>query len=285
MQPLPLISIVTPSFNQGHFIEATIRSVVEQDYPRIEYIVMDGASTDETVAILQRYADRIRWRSEPDKGQADAINKGLRMATGEILAYLNSDDTYLPGAFTTVARYFAENQEAGLVYGDCYAVDADGEMYGLIKGHPFDVQRMILRGEFVPQQAAFWSRQAMDAVGLFDTSLHFCMDHDYFIRIGQRFPAHYTAQPIANFRFHSTSKTVASEDRHWRESMLVSQRYGMSRLTTWYWVRVMRHTGLRWLPEPVSRRIRYAMNRPQDPRVAQHQQQAKARQGRTPQSR
>jgi glycosyltransferase involved in cell wall biosynthesis len=269
MNAPPLISVVTPSFNQGNFIEDTVRSVLEQDYPNIEHIVIDGGSTDNTLEILQRYDGRIRWLSEPDKGQADAINKGLQMANGQILAYLNSDDAYLPGALRIVAESFAAHPEVGLVYGDCYAVDQRGQQYGLIKGHPFNVQRMIMRGEFVPQQAAFWSRRAMGLVGVFDPTLHFCMDHDFFIRIGQKFPAIYIAQPLANFRFHADSKTVSREEKHWRESMLVSQRYGLSRRSVWYWIRTLRHHGLRLLPNPLEHTIRRILNRPYDPVVAQ----------------
>lgn len=269
MHPQPLISIVTPSFNQGRFIEETIRSVIEQDYPNIEHIVIDGGSTDETVDVLRRYDGRIRWVSEPDEGQADAINKGLRIARGEIFAYLNSDDTYLAGAFKCVAESFAAHPETGLVYGDCYAIDQRGQQYGLITGHPFDVQRMIMRGEFVPQQAAFWSRRAMETVGVFDATLHFCMDHDFFIRIGRQFPAVYVARPLANFRFHADSKTVSREEKHWRESMLVSQRYGMSRRTAWYWIRTLRHHGLRLLPDFLEHFVRRVLNRPYDPVIAQ----------------
>jgi glycosyltransferase involved in cell wall biosynthesis len=265
----PLISIITPSYNQGRFIEETIRSVIEQDYPNIEHIVIDGGSTDETVEVLRRFDGRIRWVSEPDEGQADAINKGLRIASGDILAYLNSDDTYLPGAFAVVAAQFAAHPDAGLIFGDCQAVTEQGEVYGLIKGHPFDVQRMIMRGEFVPQQAAFWSRIAMDAVGMFDTNLHFCMDHDYFIRIGQRFTGMYVAQPLANFRFHGSSKTMSLQEKHWSESMSVSQRHGMSRRTTWYWIRTLRHHGLRLLPDSLEHFVRRVLNRPYDPAIAQ----------------
>jgi glycosyltransferase involved in cell wall biosynthesis len=269
MSTQPLISIVTPSYNQGHFIEETIRSVIEQDYPAIEHIVMDGGSTDNTVDILRRYEDRIQWRSEKDKGQADAINKGLRVAKGKILAYLNSDDTYLPGAFTKVTQAFREHPHMGMVYGDCYAVNEKGDAYGLIKGRPFNVQRMIQRGEFVPQQAAFWRREAIEKIGLFDESLHFCMDHDFFIRMGRAFPAYYLGEPLANFRFHGTSKSVSAEERHWRESMVVSRRYGLTPWMPWYWIRVARHTGLRVLPQPVEMWIRRRLGRAHDPLMRQ----------------
>ena len=262
------VSIVTPSYNQGHLIEETIRSVLKQEYANLEYIVIDGGSTDGTVDILRRYTDRLGWISEPDAGQADAINKGLRMATGDILAYLNSDDTYLPGTVRTVVDAFQAHPEAGLIYGDCHATDIAGNVYGTIHGHPFDLARMVLRGEFVPQQAAFWSRRAMEAVGLFDAGLHFCMDHDFFIRVGQRFPAHYLPLPLATFRFHADSKTVSREEAHWRESMAVSRRYGMTPWTLWYWIRVLRHRGLRALPSRLQLRIRRGLNRAHDPVVA-----------------
>lgn len=261
----PTVTVVTPSYNQAHFIEETLRSVLLQGYPNLEYIVVDGGSTDGTVEILQHYQDRVTWISEPDRGQADAINKGLRMAGGAILAYLNSDDTYLPGALHTAAGAFQDRPDAGLVFGDCYAVDRHGRRRGLIRGHPFDLERTVKRGEFVPQQAAFWSRPAMEAVGLFDESLHFCMDHDFFIRLGQRFPAHYVARPLANFRFHDTSKSVSAAENHWRESMAVSRRYGLTPLTAWYWIRVARHWGLRLLPQPLATRVRRWLGRAQDP--------------------
>ena len=262
----PRITIVTPSFNQGHFIEETIRSVLLQGYPNLEYLVMDGGSGDETVAILRKYDAWLTWVSEADAGQADAINKGLRRATGEILAYLNSDDLYLPGALATVSAAFRAHPGVGLVYGDCQAVQADGTPRGLIRGRPFDVQRMIRLGEFVPQQAAFWSRAATEAVGLFDPSLHYCMDHDYFIRIGRALPGLYLAQPLAVFRFHDASKSVSNEERHWRESMQVSRRYGLSPWSPWLWLRVARHRGLRALPGPLRMVIRrHLLRRAHDP--------------------
>src|SRR5262249_45140624 len=127
----PLVSIVTPSFNQGRFIRETIESVLLQDYPNLEYMVIDGGSTDETVSILERYRDRFFWVSEPDRGQAHAINKGWKRAKGDILAWLNSDDMYLPGAISNAARYLVDHPEIGLVYGDGYHVAEDGRMLSL----------------------------------------------------------------------------------------------------------------------------------------------------------
>jgi glycosyltransferase involved in cell wall biosynthesis len=266
----PRVTIVTPSYNQGHFIEETIRSVLLQGYPNLEYIVVDGGSTDDTVAILQRYDTHLRWLSEADEGQSDAINKGLSLATGAIQAYLNSDDTYLPGAIQIIAAYAMADEQAGLIYGDCRATRENGEVYGLIKGEVFDVQRLIMRGRFVPQQAAFWRREAMEQVGPFDATLHYCMDHDFFIRVGRAFPAAYIPQPLANFRFHGTSKSVSDEERHWRECLTVSERYGLKPWTAWYWIRRIRHYGLRFLPWPLQKRLRQRMARPHDTQAWDH---------------
>ena len=123
----PLVTVVTPSFNQGRFIRETIESVLSQDYPNLEYMVIDGGSTDDTLSILKSYQDRFAWVSEPDRGQAHAINKGWRCAKGEILAWLNSDDIYQPGAIRTAVEYFIHNQQVGMVYGEAYHVDESGQ--------------------------------------------------------------------------------------------------------------------------------------------------------------
>ncbi|NUQ37267.1 MAG: glycosyltransferase [Caldilineales bacterium] len=261
----PRVSIITPSYNQGQFIEDTILSVLGQDYANIEHIVVDGGSDDGTIEILQRYDRQIRWLSEPDHGQADAINKGLRMASGDILAYLNSDDTYLPGTISLVVSQFLAHPDTGLIYGDCQAINREGLPFGIIHGHPFDVSRMIQRGEFIPQQAAFWRREVVEKVGAFDVNLHFCMDHDFFIRAGCNFPGLYIPQVLANFRFHTLSKSSSQEERHWRENMAVSRRYGLSRWSIWYWLRYVRHRGLRLLPQTLQKRIRKRLNRAHDP--------------------
>ncbi len=261
----PRVSIITPSYHQAQFIEETIRSVLLQGYLDLEYIVVDGGSNDGTVDLLRRYQDRIYWVSEPDQGQTDAINKGLRMAHGDILAYLNSDDLYLPSALHAIVEQFQIRPEVGLIYGDCKVIDERGRELGHLPRHDFSLRRMIERGEFLPQQAVFWRRVVQDKIGLFDASLHYAMDYDFFIRVGRVFPVAYLPQPIACFRMHGTSKTVSQAEAHWREALMVSERHGLKPWTLWYWLRRLRHWGLRNLPRSLQQWVRRKMNRAQDP--------------------
>ncbi len=153
----PLITVVTPSYNHERFIEATIQSVLTQDYAPIEYIVMDGGSTDGTLDILRKYEDRLTWVSERDKGQGDAINKGFRRATGDIWCWLNSDDLFTPGALKTVAEFFQSHPDASFVYGDAEAITLDGTPAG-IRTHirPTDFDFLLNGGDPIVQPAAFW---------------------------------------------------------------------------------------------------------------------------------
>lgn len=263
----PRISIITPSFNQAPFIEETIRSVLLQNYPALDYLVIDGGSIDGTLEILRRYEPWLRWISERDRGQTDAINKGLRLAQGEILAYLNSDDTYLPGGLHTIARFFEANPAAGLAYGECRVIDEQSVVFGDLPRRLFSLRRTIERGEFLPQQAVFWQRSVMDKVGLFDDTLHYAMDYEYFIRVARAFPVAYCPQPVACFRMQATSKTVSQSDKHWREALMVSERYGLKPWTIWYWLRRVRHWGLRVLPAPLQNWVRHKLNRAQDPQL------------------
>ena len=242
------VSVVTPSFRQGVFIEETIRSVLLQGQ-HVEHIVIDGGSTDSTLDVLRHYDAHITWVSEPDAGQADAINKGLRIAGGSILSYLNADDTYLRGAVSAIAKCFRESPGVGLVYGDCAVVESDGRAIGMLRGsRTLDAAGMIRRGDFIPQQTAFWRRSVMEAVGEFDASLRYCMDHDFFIRAVQTVPARYVEETLATFRLHDSSKTVSQSEAHWREAIAVSRRHGMTPWTLAYWVRHLRHYGGRALP-------------------------------------
>jgi glycosyltransferase involved in cell wall biosynthesis len=246
-----IVSVVTPSYQQGEFIEETIRSVLLQGR-HVEHIVVDAGSTDGTLAVLRHYSAHIKWISEPDAGQADGINKGLRLATGSIVAYLNADDTYVPDTIGCITWKMREHPHLGLVYGNCMFVDSEGRALGTLRGAPVDVDGMIRRGDFIPQQAAFWRRSVIDVVGEFDAGLRYCMDHDFFIRVVRAFPVGCVGKTLATFRLHSHSKTVAQSEAHWREAIAVSRRYGMTPRTWAYWIRHIRHYGGRALPKWVQ---------------------------------
>ncbi|RME46146.1 MAG: glycosyltransferase, partial [Chloroflexi bacterium] len=202
------ISIVTPSYNQGHFLEATIRSVLNQEYPSIEYIIIDGGSTDASVEIIRRYERRLSyWRSEPDRGQADAINTGLARATGDILGWLNSDDTLLPGALQRVAANFQKRPRAGVIYGDALNTDARGQVVGVRKGRPYSLAAMI-EDNLIPQPAAFFSRQAWLKHGPLDLDLHYVMDRAFWLRIAEDMELHYVPETWATMRRHDAAKTA-----------------------------------------------------------------------------
>ena len=203
----PLVSIVTPSFNQGRFIRDTLESVLSQSYPRIEYLVMDGGSTDDTVAILRQYRDRLTWVSEPDRGQAHAINKGWRRARGSIVAYLNSDDTYLPGAVERAVASLEEHPEAGLVYGEGFHVDEQGEIIERYPTEPFSLTRLE-ETCFICQPTVFLRREFVERVGYLDESLQYCLDYDLWIRVARVAGFAFTPQYLATTRLHPDTKTL-----------------------------------------------------------------------------
>ena len=223
----PLVSIVTPSFNQARFLEATIQSVLSQDYPRIEYFVMDGDSTDGSVDIIRKYASRLSgWVSEQDRGQTDAINKGFSRASGQIMAWLNSDDTYLPGAVRAAVRAFQANPECGLIYGDANYIDEAGRIVGRFPAAQTDLVRLRQGYVHVPQQAAFFRADLWRSLGPLDVSLHYAMDYDLWLRIAQRAQVEYVAETWANFRLHRAAKTIAEDDHFWPEMLRVHYRDG-----------------------------------------------------------
>ena len=233
MTDLPLVSIITPSFNQAPYIESTIKSVLSQEYPRIEYIIVDGGSTDATVDIIKKYESRLAWWvSEKDKGQTDAINKGFGRAAGDILAWLNSDDTYEPGAISAAVKYLQEHPEAGMVYGDCNFINETGQVIG--KFNAAQTSHRLIRQGYVhiPQQTMFFRADLWKQVGPLDPSFYFAMDYDLWTRISARSEIKYVPQTWANFRLHTSGKTIMADDRCWPEMIRVHYRDGGSFFST-----------------------------------------------------
>jgi len=204
----PKISIITPSFNQGNFIEETIRSVLMQGYPNLEYIVMDGGSTDNTVNILKKYDGFItKWVSEPDNGQTHAINKGISYATGEIIAYLNSDDVYLPDSFKKAALFLTSHKDVSMIYGNIQHIDKQGSVIEKIENDDFDYDRLLSWILYIPQPATFMRATIIQDIGLFDEKLNLGMDHDYWVRIGLHHTIHHVHEYLACARMYPEIKS------------------------------------------------------------------------------
>jgi glycosyltransferase involved in cell wall biosynthesis len=232
-----VVSIITPSYNQAAFIEQTILSVCQQDYPHIEHIIVDGGSSDETVRVLQKYDSlkHLVWVSEPDTGQAHAINKGFQRATGDIICWLNTDDYYTPSAISTIVRYFNTHPEAVFVHGDAWAVDKTGRKYGL-RAHvrACDYESLVCEGDFIVQPAAFWRSHLMEEVGLLDETLDYSLDYEYFIRIAQRWRLHYLPIPLAHERLHPSAKTFTGGVERMEEMRSIINQHGNIQLPHWF---------------------------------------------------
>jgi GT2 family glycosyltransferase len=211
----PRVTIVTPSYNQGRFLEETIRSVLLQDYPNLEYVVIDGGSTDNSVEIIKKYSPALAyWESERDRGQADAINKGFRLATGDYLAWLNSDDCYYPGFIAEMVRLFSERPAVDLLYRD---VDQGWSREDLVprRGEAISFPEMVRTLNVpIPQMAAMWRRRIVERVGLLDPKWHVCLDREFFLRIGLHGTMAYVPGATGFFRQHTDSKSIA-EERQW----------------------------------------------------------------------
>lgn len=238
-------SIVMPSFNQAHFIERSLNSVLNQGYGATELIVMDGGSSDGTPGVLERYGQDIAvWRSEPDRGQSDALNKGFRHAHGDIVGWLNSDDIYLPGTFAHVAALFKRYPHVDVVYGDWYSIDTEEQIRERHLGLSASPGLLITEGFFCNAQAMFWRRSLHQRFGEFDVQLHYTMDYDLMLRLiaiaGPRAFLR-TNRPLGCFRVYPGQKTGSSNERVAQEHRHIAGREGVA------WKYSARGRLLRWV--------------------------------------
>lgn len=222
----PLVSIVMPTRNHGRFIRESINSVLNQNYDSIQLLVVDGGSTDDTLDILKGYGNRLKWTSEPDKGQTDAINKGMAQVSGDILAYLNSDDVLLPGAIETIVRYFDDHPECDMVYGNADYIDSEGFVIGTYATAEYSFDR-LMHDCCVCQPAAFWKRRIADRAGPFDDTLQTAMDYDYWLRIATCGGIiHHTTDKLAQSRLHEEAKTLTMRGTIYKEIFDICERHG-----------------------------------------------------------
>lgn len=233
-------NIVTPSFNQGQYIEQTIQSVLSQEGDfSIQYIIADGGSTDNSVEVIKKYDDLLKsglypikckgiefqWWSRKDKGQSDAINQGFRLAKGEILAWINSDDFYEPNAFEIVLRAFDNHPDISFINGDCYGIMLSGERK-TTKSSVQTFETALRKGNNILQPAVFFKRDAFEEVGGLDVGLHYSMDIDLWIRLLKRKESLYMPTILATYRLWEESKSVKSQDKFWSEKRKVYKKYG-----------------------------------------------------------
>jgi len=222
------ISVITPSFNQGKFIEENIQSVLAENYPNFEHIIVDGDSTDGTIDILRSYP-HLKWFSEPDRGQAHALNKGFRMAGGEVIGWLNSDDTYFPGTFELVVSALDRSQGRWVVMGDVQKVDESNRVLRILQNKPKKFHQLLrfwdpdLRAFHQP--GVFFFKEILDDVGLLDESLHLALDYDLWLRVIQKYEFHRVGGVFARYRFHEGSKSNRGWDAFMPEWERVSKKY------------------------------------------------------------
>ncbi|MGA2583543.1 MAG: glycosyltransferase family 2 protein [Tepidisphaeraceae bacterium] len=238
---LPTVSIVTPSFNHAPFIEQTILSVLEQEYPKLEYLVIDGGSSDGTLDILKKYDGRLKYISEPDHGQADAINKGFMRSGGEILAWLNSDDTYASGAIRAVAEIFAAQPDIGVVYGDADFIDAHGNFIAPCAHiENFNRHRLLYYSDYLVQPAVFFRRAIFESAGGLDVSLNWAMDYDLWLKFAARTEFFYLRKTLAHYRWLGGSKTAGGGAARIEEVRRVALRYGARGLPAFFHLEAVR---------------------------------------------
>lgn len=222
----PLVSIITPSYNQGKFIRETIESVLSQDYDDIEYIIIDGGSTDNTADIVREYENRLTFIMEQDNGQSNAINKGFKMAKGEIVAWLNSDDVYEPCCIKRVVKEFEENTKLGLLYGEGYIIDENSNKIRIFEHtQEFDYWKLVNFWDYIMQPTAFFKKTYLQKVGYLDEQLHYCMDWDLWIKLAAVSEVKYIPDLLACSREYADTKTNTGGDKRLEEIVCLLQKY------------------------------------------------------------
>jgi len=231
----PRVSIITPSFNQAQYLERTIQSTLNQEYENLEYIIVDGGSQDGSLDIIRKYEKSLAaWISEPDLGQADAINKGFDLSTGEILAWLNSDDEYRPGAISQAVAFLESHSEIGMVYANAYYINERGEIIAEYPAAPTDYRGLKRGRNTIPQQTTFFRSVLWRMVGPLDPSFYYAMDYDLWVRIAEVSPIAFHPDHWAHFRLQSSSKSMREAYRCWPEMMRVHFREGGNRFSILY---------------------------------------------------
>lgn len=223
------ITIVTPSFNQGEFIADAIESVTNQDYPYIEHLVIDAQSTDETINVLKQYdhLPHLKWVSEPDKGQADAINKGFKSASGDIVGWLNADDYYLPGTLAKIAEIFQQNSQVDIVYGEAMFVDQNKQLVKRQIDHRFDYSVLLYYGCYIQSTSTFFRKSIIDAGHLLDIYYKICMDYEYYIRLANAgYKFEYLPKPLAAFRWQGNNASRVYAQKREEETLKIKRQYG-----------------------------------------------------------
>ncbi|MDQ4025854.1 MAG: glycosyltransferase, partial [Actinomycetota bacterium] len=220
----PRVAVVTPTLDMARFLGETVESVLSQDYPHLDYLVMDGGSRDGSVELLRGYADRLRFVSEPDAGQADAVNRGFGRTQSDIFTFLNADDTYRRGAVSAAVEALERQPAAGVVYGEADYVDDRGSVVGPYPTRPFDA-RLLAEECYICQPAAFVRRRVWSAAGGLDARFHFAFDYDLWIRLSRIVPFVHLQRPLATSRMHRQNKTLGSRGAHYREVIAVLKRH------------------------------------------------------------
>ncbi len=234
----PLVSIVTPSFNQEQFLEETILSVLSQNYKNIEYIIIDGGSTDGSLEIIKKYADKLTyWISEKDNGQAHAINKGFEKCSGELFAYVNSDDMLETDAVEKIVAAYLLNIDAVIIYGKCSTIDALGNIIHKPQGATIDFNFLLNTGMLprIYQPACFFNTKYITRQPFFRNNLQFVMDYELLLWLLKKQTAHFIESPIARYRLHAQAKTSAYAKKMYEEKLMIQKEYGLN--TTWKWLK------------------------------------------------